>query len=152
MKLIPKLLQNFDLLPKELKQKIEICKTTGNIRKQKCKLFHGEECEEVENPFVSVKKCPDGYSRSEFNVCTKDCSALHQKLINSEQSLHKNEFYFIEQECHTQKSRILNLYKQFDTLSQCEKEFLHCRKKKDHFYQECNLNEQRIAFVCVPVC
>lgn len=129
---------NFELLPQDLQDQLNNCSTNTDRAMSRCKRLHGSENCSAHNKFAIQIKCPSGYTRHELGRCQRDCE---------EGTIQIDDF------CWKLKTTYLSQTEYPDQAS-CDQTHLHCRfdKEKNAYMEDCMMNYQRVAFMCVPLC
>ena len=127
-----------------MRKELERCSDDELKVKTMCENVHGiGECNRI-NKFTYNKMCPINFVYEDHTRCKRDC---------------KLEKTIIDFNCWKRKVNYVNSFETFSNISDCEKQYKYCKKRRavngkenDLYYKTCSPDSIKIGFMCVPVC
>lgn len=141
--LVNEIVENFELLPANLKYDLELCNPNHEFLNVKCEEVYGKNNCEKKNSFGFGPKCPEGYLKNEQDSysCIKQCPKDESVIV-------------INSYCYDHSIRLYNTIKVYNSLRDCHVDHPFCKKikNKKQFKGTCGMHEQELDFMCIGRC
>jgi hypothetical protein len=128
---------NLSLLPDDLQLAIKDCITNSDSLSQLCSEIYGaSNCDQI-SKFTYGPKCPDGFKRTDNNLCIRSC---------------REDQVIIQDVCYPEGIYYLNESVGFSEEIDCLSKYKFCAHDGEKFIETCGPYEERVAFLCIPIC